>query len=206
MSPLHMIYKKKIIGIVVTLAVVFAFGAAIRANLIILPIERTIEARLFDGLDDDRVLVGVSHVVFVGKVVKKIGQTPGEAGPLTQFDVQVVQNIKGVLSGTVVMNQEGGYENGILSLVESQPLLKVGTTYLLSARSDGKGHYLVIPFPRARVVVNADSSLTIQQLVTLVAKDKNVLALQDAYVHEILFQADIDNGNAFNSYQSLQTK
>ena len=201
-----MVSKKKKIGLCLVFAVVLAFGLAIHGNVILLPFERSSEARLFDGLDDDRVLVGASHIVFVGKVIKKSGQTPGEAGPLTQFEVQVVQNIKGNLTDTVTMNQEGGYENGILSLVENQPLLIPGTTYLLSARTDGKGNYLVLPFARGRLVVSTDASLTKEQLISVAAKDQNVLALQEAYVHEIPLQVDVNNGNAWNSYTSKQVR
>ncbi len=201
-----MLYKKSIISLCVAVMLLTAAGVAIHSNLIILPFTRTTEARLFDGLNDDRILVGASHVVVVGKVIKKIGQTEGEAGPLTQFEIQIVQSIKGKLSGSFVLNQEGGYQNGILSLVEDQALLLSGTTYLLSARTDGQGNYLVIPFPRARLPISADAKLTLQDLVSLSALNKDVAALRDAYTHEIPLQMDVDSGNAYNSYRSLNTQ
>ncbi len=198
--------RKKIIVCSLALLCVFVLGIAVHANLIIFPFVRSIEVRLIDGLDDDRVLVGVSHVVFVGKITKKIGQTAGETGPLTQYEVQVIQNIKGTLVGSVILNQEGGYENGILSLVEGQSLLRVGTTYILSARTDGNGNYLVIPHPRGRIVVTTKSNLSLEKLISLAVADKNMIAMQNAYIHEIPFQIDIDKGNNFNSYESSQTK
>lgn len=98
--------KKKIMSSGVVLAgILLGIGIAIHANLIILPFVQSSEARYLDGLDDDRVLVGISHNIFVGKVLKKVGQTAGEAGPLTQFEVQIVNNVNGLLSGKVVINQ-----------------------------------------------------------------------------------------------------
>jgi hypothetical protein len=120
--------------------------------------------------------------------------------------VLVVSNIKGVLSGSMIVNQEGGYENGILRLVEDQPLMTVGTTYALTARTNGQGEYLASSYPRGWLIVSSDAKLTVDQLRILAATNKIVLTLQDAYKHEILFQFDVDNRTAFNSYKSLQTE
>lgn len=84
--------------------------------------------------------------------------------------------------------------------------MRVGTTYVFTTRTNERGEYLATSYPRGWFVVSTDASLTIQQLQVLAAVDKNVLALQDAYVHEIPFQIDVDSGNAINSYQSLQVK
>lgn len=191
------------VGFGLIVSCIFAIGvAAIHANLIIFPIVTSSEVSYFDGLDDDRVLVGASHNVFVAKVLKKVGQPVGEAGILTQFEVQIVSNIKGTLSGKIFVSQEGGYENGILRLVENQPLLSVGTTYLLTTRGNEKMGYLATAYPRDWFVVSTDANLTLQQLQVLAAKDKMVLSLQDAYAHEIPFQIDVDTGHDYNSYAS----
>src|SRR3989442_859168 len=55
------------------------------------------EASYPSDFSDDRKLVGVSHYIFVGKVV---GEVKTE-GWYTQFAVQVVDNIKGNLRGTI---------------------------------------------------------------------------------------------------------
>jgi hypothetical protein len=198
--------KKKMASAIVGLIGILTLGTLIHTNTIHLPFEQTIEVRLVDGLEDDRVLAGVAHVVFVGKVTKKISQTMGETGPLTQFDVQVIQNIKGELSESIVINQEGGYRNGILSIVENQPLLQIGTTYILAARSDGKGNYLAIPYPRAQIILTTDTTLSSAELTTLAATQTNVLAMEEAYRNEIPFQIDIELGNDINSYTSTQTE
>lgn len=87
--------------------------------------------------DDKRKLVGASENVFVGRVLKKVGSKgipalepiPGEdnSSPATQFEVEVINNIKGELEGKVVVNQHGGDDrDGQLTLLEEDPLFELG--------------------------------------------------------------------------------
>lgn len=109
-------------------------GIALYTNVIKLPIEKTIEVQFLSGLEDDRIMMGAAHNVFVGTAVKQIGNRDTGLGVSTQFEVAVVHNIKGALSGSVIVDQQGGYENGILYTVEGDPLLQPGSTYLLTTR------------------------------------------------------------------------
>ena len=63
--------KKKLASAIVGLIGILTLGTLLHTNTIHLPFERTIEVRLVDGLENDRVLAGVAHVIFVGKVKKK---------------------------------------------------------------------------------------------------------------------------------------
>ena len=154
---------------------------------------------------NNRVLMGASHNVFVGKIIKQVGDKERGIGPETQFEVQIVFNIKGNLQGGVTVDQEGGYKNGILYYVQSgAPLLIPGATYLLATRysSQEKWYTLNPSLSGSQFIIN-DSNLSIDQLKTLARNDIRVKQLEAAYPNEILLDADIKNNNALNSYQSL---
>jgi|GEM_PF-2273300 len=157
------------------------------------------------NLSDDRLLMGASHNVFVAKVIRKIGNKRKFTSPETQFEVGGVSSIKGNLQGTIIVDQEGGYENGALYYVEDgAPLLQPGSTYLLSARYDSQENwYELISFLSAWKLLNQDASLTATQLQTLVQNDPRVQQLEAIYPNEILLQADIAHNTTLNSYQSL---
>lgn len=96
---------------------------------------------------DDRKLVGISDNVFIGKVIALTGNKPNtpppEAGdipgfsPQTQFSVEVLENIKGNLNGTITVSQYGGYERRMivvkqLVLATGDKLLQPDETYLFA--------------------------------------------------------------------------
>ncbi|MCZ7383191.1 MAG: hypothetical protein O8C63_00375 [Candidatus Methanoperedens sp.] len=113
------------------------------------------------NVTDDRELVGFADNVFIGKVIAQTGNKantpPPEAGdvpgfsPQTQFSVEVVENIKGNLSGIITVSQEGGYKekNGVnrLVLMDGDNLLEPGNTYLFATSfNDIDGwHAIIIP-------------------------------------------------------------
>ncbi|CAI9393601.1 hypothetical protein ACTQ5K_21355 [Niallia sp. Sow4_A1] len=101
---------------------------------------------------DDKKLVGVSDNVFLGKVIKQTGtKSIEEYLPETQYSVEIIENIKGDLSGIVTVNQQGGYleyEDGQKELVlfEGDELLVEGNTYLFSTRYlESENWYTLIP-------------------------------------------------------------
>lgn len=85
---------------------------------------------------DKKRLVGHGTHVFVGRVIEQVGTVglptsgPNHAMPQTQFKVEVLENIKGQLTGTVTVNQLGGYREETLVLIANDPLLEPGQTYL----------------------------------------------------------------------------
>lgn len=167
---------------------------------------------------DDRILVGGAHNVFVGKVIKQVGNEEYSGTPSTQFDVEVIKNIKGDLNGTVVVDQLGGYKDGVLYLVNNDivapndikggtPLLTTSSTYLFTTRyNERKNQYTLITHPNGMKLISADSGLEKVQLEELILRDEKVIALEEAYKHEVLLDADIRHNNTRNSYQSLQEK
>lgn len=107
---------------------------------------RHVETLAVTDLADDNKLVGIAHDVFVGRVVRQRGST---SEPLveTQFDVEVLRTVKGSLSGVVVVNQQGGIdERGDTVVVDGDPLLESGRTYLFASRTnETTGWHTLIP-------------------------------------------------------------
>ena len=134
--------------------------------------------------EDIRKVVGASNHIFVGRVVAVVGRKgiptsgPGnEFIPQTQFSVEVLENIKGELSGTVTVNQMGGTDaSGAVVVVEGDTLLEVGKTYLLATwHSSDDGWYSIVAEGYGNVQVeDADK------------RSREVERYRSAIVHQIL--------------------
>ncbi|WP_052342743.1 hypothetical protein [Bacillus sp. EB01] len=94
------------------------------------PLISTIEYSHAFDVSDTRKLVGWADNVFIGKVIKQSGTKSIDGIPETQFKVEVSENIKGSLDETVIVNQQGGYSEDQLILVENDQLLQEGKQYL----------------------------------------------------------------------------
>lgn len=150
---------------------------------------------------DNRNLVGASHDIFVGKIIDKIGSE----GWYTKFAVQVVDDIKGNLQGTVTVGVTGGYYNGVFYVARGSTWLAPGSTYLLAVRYRSiDDSYRLIDFddPVSWELLSNDTTLSTTQLQAIAANDSRVKQLQAAYPNEILDKADIYNHETFNSYIS----
>lgn len=174
-------------------------------------------------LNDDRVLMGASHNVFVGRVVSQIATIAVPAGsngtlPVTQFSVEPVLNIKGNLQGTVTVEQFGGYQNGVLYVTDGgdafvssnasvggSHLMRPGSTYLFTTRYQNDGAYYLWAAPPASKLISQDSNLSNNQLQALAESDERVQQLQAAYPNEVLVADDVRTGNTRNSYVSTHT-
>lgn len=208
--------KNIIIGILLIIAI---FGAGLHSNIIKLPITREIHSQWIEEMNSDEGLMGASHNVFVGKINKKSGDKSIYENPETQFEVEVLYNIKGDLQGSVVVSQEGGYKNGILyrsfddvmvssddkqNKQDNDGLMKKGETYLFVTRYSEKGNwYSIISNPRGTKLLSSDETLSKKDLQFLAENDERVKKLKESYKKEILLDSDIKNNNTRNSYQSL---
>jgi hypothetical protein len=91
---------------------------------------------------DKRQLVGYVDNVFVGRVVSKLDNVPPSENlpplPTTLFAVEVEENIKGHLSGTVTVVQGGGCNpaRNQVVLINNDPLLKPGEEAVFSTSED----------------------------------------------------------------------
>jgi hypothetical protein len=105
----------------------------------------------FSGSDDTD-LVGFADNVFVGRVKERVGSTgvtPARPYGSTRFAVEVLENVKGRLGGTVSVGQEGSFdaERGCLMLAEDDPLLEPGQEVVFFTRHDEERgwHQIVTP-------------------------------------------------------------
>lgn len=198
------------------MSIVFIIGVGLYTNVIKLPLTNTISLMYDVDYSDERILVGASHNVFVGKVIRKIGNKSDTDTPKTQFEVEVIHNIKGKLEGVVIVDQTGGYENGILYLVhggdvvapaddgdtDADSLLEPGVAYLFATRyNEQRGWYTVSAPPYDKKLFSRDKTLKKSQLEILAKNDKTVLEFEEAYRNEIPYDADVKNNNAKNSYK-----
>ncbi|MFS0862201.1 hypothetical protein [Fredinandcohnia sp. 179-A 10B2 NHS] len=117
------------------------------------PIIKTMEANTVIDITNPREVVGFADNVFLGKVIKQVDTKSLSGYPETQFEVEVLDNIKGELEGTVKVNQQGGYDGDYLFLMEDDKLIEAGQTYLFATRylKDENWHTLIpvggdIPF------------------------------------------------------------
>jgi len=153
-------------------------------------------------------LIGGASNVFVAKVIAQTGNKETSVGPRTQYSVEIIQNIKGDLSGIVTLDQLGGYKNGQLVTVEDATLegylLQPGATYLLATRyNEQENWYTLNPHPNASKLLSSDANLDKKELKALVDKDAKVKSLEAAYPNEHLLDADIAHNNTRNNYKSL---
>lgn len=102
-----------------------------------------------DNYQDKRRLTNAVDNIFIGEVIREVGNEEYTGIPNTQFLVRITQNIKGALLGDITVNQEGGYykENGNLYLLsyERSPLLKKNQMYLFFLTRTKKGYFEMMP-------------------------------------------------------------
>lgn len=142
------------------------------------PIIKSIDLNYAIDISNPREVVGFSDNVFVGKVVKQVG-TRNRDYPETQFEVEVLYNIKGEVNGTIKVNQVGGYEGDYLFLMEGDKLIEEGQTYLFATRylAEEKWHTL-IPVG-GDIPINSDAE-----------KKELIEKYTKAYKEEIPFKVD----------------
>lgn len=184
-------------------------------------ITKSIEPIYAADFSKDEILVGASHNIFAGKVVKQVSTKERGIGPETQFSVEIVENIKGKLEGEVVVSQQGGYKDGVLYLVNEGDdtlskdkagsyLLQPGSTYLLATRyNEEENWHTLNSFPTASKLITKEN-ISGKTLRNIARSDPRVNQLKQAYPYEVLLAADIANGKTLNSYrlllESMETK
>jgi hypothetical protein len=100
---------------------------------------------------NDEELIGFADNVFVGRMIKQLGHEPPSENtpplPQTLFAVKVEKNIKGSLSGTVVVVQDGGCDPryGRIVLVNDDDLLRTGQEVVFSTKKQSPaGPHLIV--------------------------------------------------------------
>ncbi len=97
---------------------------------------------------NDAELVGWAEDVFLGRVARKLGQIEECGWPDTQFEVHVLEVIKGSLSGVVTVNQQGGYrKDGSIYRVDGDiaQLDPAGCYLFVTRHLAEKGWHTLVP-------------------------------------------------------------
>jgi hypothetical protein len=163
---------------------------------------------------DLRYLMGYAHNVFVGKVIEKVGSANAGRQPATQFSVSIISNIKGNLSGNVIVTQDGRVGDGIITVSDSGILhpggeyggyfLQPGSTYIFPVRGPNEnGWHQLNMFPGATTLLSENVNLRNEELQIIVRQSKRVNELEEIYPSEVLIESDITNNWAYNSFKSL---
>lgn len=177
-------------GILASLAVALASGAVLGCGSEAPPSRGApedaagAEVSYSFNVADKRQLVAFADNVFVGRVTKQVGSvslptsSPDVRLPESQFAVEVIDNIKGQLQGTVEVSQFGGpvdvvVERGgrrvterTVDLMEGDKLLKPGELVLLATRpsDSGGGHTIVAqPFADRRIRSRAERDRLVRE-------------------------------------------
>ena len=98
---------------------------------------------MIDILDSSQV-VEFADYVFIAEV-KSLGDTTINTYPETSYQVDIIENIKGDLTGTQTLTQYGGFEGNNLFLMEGDDLLQEGSTYLIATTINEENTKTVIP-------------------------------------------------------------
>jgi hypothetical protein len=127
---------------------------------------RSAEVSFVTDFRDARKLAGFVDNIFVGKVVTQTGTQVGSSLlPETTFQVEILRSVKGSLSGTVLVTQQGGFnpEERAIILVEEDALLEPGKTYLLATKADGKLHVTVPKYGKLAITSASEEAALVRQ-------------------------------------------
>lgn len=143
----------KKIFLVTSLFLLISGGSVLAYNYYLKPDEvkiKTVHGTTMADFSDKRNIVGFSDYVFIGEVVKELGQENWHL-PVSKFTVKVNEQIKGeIAEEQIVVYQYGGYdeedkEHKTIILFENNPLLQVNKTYVFSAKKQEDGKILLVP-------------------------------------------------------------
>jgi hypothetical protein len=159
---------------------------------------------------DDRVMVGESHYIFVGKILAKTSEDLVDGIPATQYLVKIISNVKGVLHDNVTVAQMGvRYYDGKLTSYEGDTPLITGATYLFATQygitSSGERQvlYAISAPPYDRELITEDATLSDTELMARAEGNSRVKAFEMAYPNELPSKGEVEGGTNWNNYQSF---
>jgi len=205
--------------IIGSMVVISSIGVGMYLNVIKLPVTNVVTSQWGQELDSYEGTMSAVSNVFVGKVIKQVGTRARFEEPETQFEVEVIYNIKGDLQGKTIVSQSGGYKNGVLyrtsddiTVATDKPikeqdngLMKEGETYLFVARYSEMGNwYSIYTHSKGTKLLSRDESLNIAALKNLYEKDERFIGLKEAYEKVKMSDADVKNDGKAMGGQPLQ--
>ncbi|WP_404459030.1 hypothetical protein [Oceanobacillus kapialis] len=130
------------------------------------PTIKTIEMDYIIDILNPEAVVDFADNVFIGTVEVQVDTIQNDY-PETQFEVKVLENIKGNLDESEVINQLGGYEGNDLLLIEGDELLETNKTYLFATiDSEENNKRTIIPIGGSISVENEKHMSEIKEKYT----------------------------------------
>lgn len=132
-----------------------AVGGAILFEHTGQPRHHEIQSSYVFDVEDPELIAGYADAIVVGEVVS--GKTHDDQGsPTTLFQIKVVEVLKGNASGTIPVRQSGGTIGVDTWEDADQPLLKVGSTYVLAISWEQWREWTLIGGPVAATKLDRD--------------------------------------------------
>ncbi len=164
----------------------------ITAIYLILPVERAnIDSMYVTNLDNNEKMIGLNDNVFVVKILKNRGPEKKNKIIVTNYEAEVLMNIKGNASKNIIVTQDAGYKNFKKTLVvpENLDLLKEGSIYILSTRSGGDVKYGLTSHRNTMIKIEEKDF----------KNNPKILEFKKAYINEIPYR----NRESKNSFKNL---
>ncbi len=179
-------------SIVTVVLLLIMLGAGMFFNVIKLPIKVVSHGSYAFDFDNDKTLVENSGNVFIGKVIRKTGEDVlGLAVVATQFDVEIISNLKGDLRGEVIVAQQIGYKNGLMIVhdgdvarvedvgSEETYFLQPGSTYLFATGYyPERNWHILFTHQKASKLLSQDKGRSISELQQIANDDPRVRTLR----------------------------
>ncbi|WP_433661032.1 hypothetical protein ACQPW1_01800 [Nocardia sp. CA-128927] len=144
--------------------------------------------------NDREAVAGWADAIFVGTVQKYLStEAPESRTPETQYQVSVVDELKGDLPATVVVNQLGGTaRNGDIVVVDNVPPLDREKTYLFTTRYYAEKKWLTMAFARELAGPEAEAAQRAgKNPADRAAEPEAVKRMRDAITHEKPFGDEV---------------
>lgn len=135
--------KKKLLLIASLILIALLFYYFLPSNSVVV-----MDAEYAFDLSDTEQLVGWADNVFVGKIQRIVNTVNDDISPVTTYEVSVVENLKGELSGTVLVSHRIGYSHlqRATFKFKNDNYMKTSESYIIICRYDKeKGTYMVVP-------------------------------------------------------------
>lgn len=161
------------------------------------PMGSGMEMRYVADFSDERNVIGFAGNVFAGKITKILKHTKSDNLPVTLYEVEVIDNIKGTLKGSVAVMDIVGYsvdsegEEKLTSINGIDALMQPGETYLFATNYDeamtkqeGFDVFSLGGHPNFKKVLNVDGSLKANELKVATKQSQEVKVWEEAYSNE----------------------
>lgn len=182
--------NKKILVLALLVLILPAVGLLFKTFQ--LPSKSWITREIVADFSDDRLLVGFAENVFLATIGQRVSDRDMSGTPATQFSAQVLTNLKGDLSGEIVVSQVP--EDDVIEIESDgsyrhpHPLQR-GATYILATSYDTqRNQHTLLPHFNAHILVSNEPSIDAEQLNRMLLSSLRYAELNEALKHQITLE------------------